>query len=154
MLGFTAILSASLSLLLASQSVLAVASPALRSPRSHLLSIRQDSSGQFPIVSQCKTQCTTMETSLNNAASAGAAEICTSAIMSQIEACYDCEAKAGAETIQFFQDDVNTVVADCAQLGKPVKGFTVVAKNAGERLSLGISGSVVVGLAALSLVVL
>ncbi|KAJ6529276.1 hypothetical protein B0H19DRAFT_1384966 [Mycena capillaripes] len=149
MFGFTAIL-VSLSLL-ASQSVLAVASPAPDSPRS-LLSIRQTASGTFPIVSQCKTQCTTMENSLNNAASP--VDLCTSTIASQVEACYDCEAQAGAETVQFFQDDVNTFVADCAQLGKPVKSITVVAKNAGERLAFGTSGSVVLGLAALSLVVL
>jgi hypothetical protein len=45
-------------------------------------------------------------------------------------------------------------VQGCASLGHPVKSVTIVAKNGGERLSLGISGSVVVGLAALSLLVL
>jgi hypothetical protein len=45
-------------------------------------------------------------------------------------------------------------VQNCANLGHPVKSVRIVAKNGGERLSLGISGSVIVGLAALSLVVL
>ncbi|KAJ6553293.1 hypothetical protein B0H19DRAFT_1263689 [Mycena capillaripes] len=149
MLSFTVIL-VSLSLL-AFQSVLAVASSAPHSPRS-LLSIRQSSSGTYPIVSQCKTQCTTMENSFNNAASD--VDLCTKAVTSQMEECYDCESKAGAETVEFFQDIVNTFVADCADSGKPVKSVTVVAKNAGGRLSFGISGSVVLGLAALSLVAL
>ncbi|KAJ6495501.1 hypothetical protein DFH09DRAFT_1337320 [Mycena vulgaris] len=50
--------------------------------------------------------------------------------------------------------DINAFVQDWASLDHPVKSVTIVAKNGGERLSLGVSGSVVVGLAALSLLVL
>ncbi|KAJ7328469.1 hypothetical protein DFH08DRAFT_1084536 [Mycena albidolilacea] len=150
MLGFTAILSVSLSLLLASQSVVSGPSPAPQTyPHSPLLSIRQ-SGGQIVIAPQCQTPCTKMEHSLDSATSAA---LCTNTIMSQAEACYDCNAKYGADTIAYLQNDINTFVASCAALGVPVKSVTIVAKSAGERLSLGISGPVV-GLAALFLVVL
>ncbi|KAJ6571167.1 hypothetical protein B0H19DRAFT_1129317 [Mycena capillaripes] len=152
MLSFTVIL-VSLSPLVFQSGTLGCCESSPHSSRS-LLSIRQSSepSDTYPIVSQCKTQCTTIENLLNNTASA--VDFCTNAVASQIEACYDCESNAGVETIEFFQEKVNTLVAECANLGKPVKSVTVVAKNAGGRVSFGIPGSVALGLAALSLVAL
>ncbi|KAJ7866260.1 hypothetical protein B0H14DRAFT_3594635 [Mycena olivaceomarginata] len=89
-----------------------------------------------------------MEHSLDSATSAA---LCTQTIMSQAEACYNCNAKYGADKIAYLQNDINTFVASCAELGVSLKSVTVVAKSAGERLLLGISGPVV-GLAALFLV--
>ncbi|KAJ7911615.1 hypothetical protein B0H13DRAFT_567759 [Mycena leptocephala] len=152
MFGLTAILSVSVSLLLASQSVVAVPSPSSPSP---FLSIRQstsDSDSGLTIAPQCVNPCTKLNNTISSTATVTAA--CTNAVVSQYEACYDCELNVLAATLEFLQNDINAFVQGCANLGHPVKSVTIVAKNGGERLSLGISGSVVVGLAALSLLVL
>ncbi|KAJ6563592.1 hypothetical protein DFH09DRAFT_477809 [Mycena vulgaris] len=151
MFGFTTILSASVSLLLASRSAMAVPSPSSPNTRSLALSIRQDSS--VPVIAaQCSTQCNQLDYTLGNATSIAAG--CTNAIMSQFESCFDCEAKAGAATIQTLQEAVNAFVQGCAALDHPVNNVTIVAKNGGERLSLGMFGSLVVGITALSLTAL
>ncbi|KAJ7453192.1 hypothetical protein FB451DRAFT_1281980 [Mycena latifolia] len=153
MFGFTTIFSASVSLLLASQSVVAVPSP--RDPRSLLLSIRQSSTDSDPVIApECSKQCNQLDDTISNATDI--TSTCTNAIMSQFESCFDCEAKAGAATVQTLQDSVNSFVQTCADFDHPVNNVTVVPKNTngGERLSLGVFGSVVVGLAALSLAAL
>ncbi|KAJ7277169.1 hypothetical protein C8J57DRAFT_1713640 [Mycena rebaudengoi] len=148
MFGFTAILSVSVSLLLASQSVVAVPSPSSPSP---LLFIRQSTNpGRVTIAPQCVNPCTKVNNTVANMTTV--IEACTNDVVSQYEACYDCELNALAATLEFLQKDINAFVQNCANLGHPVTSVTIV--NGGERLSLGISGSVAVGLAALSLVVL
>ncbi|KAJ7234085.1 hypothetical protein C8J57DRAFT_1381016 [Mycena rebaudengoi] len=164
MFGFTAILSISVpsdfeglrpsgqhwSLLLASQSVVAVPSPSSPSP---FLFIRQSANpGQVTIAPQCVNPCTQVNNTVANMTTV--IQACTNDVVSQYEACYDCELNALAATLEFLEKDINAFVQNCANLGHPVKSVTIVAKNGGERLSLGISGSVIVGLAALSLVVL
>ncbi|KAJ7872978.1 hypothetical protein B0H13DRAFT_2349278 [Mycena leptocephala] len=148
MFGFTTILSASVSLLLASQSVLAVPSPS-SNIRSLRLSVRT------LIAKQCETQCVQLDDTIGNATTVAAQ--CTSSIMSMFEACYDCEAKAGAETIETLQESVNSFVSLCADADHPVKNITVAAKsNSGERtrVAVGTVASLVVGLATMSLVAL
>ncbi|KAJ7277203.1 hypothetical protein C8J57DRAFT_1308777 [Mycena rebaudengoi] len=153
MFSSTAILSVFVSLLLASQSVAAVPSP--RSP-SPFLSMRQSSSesdsGLTSFDPQCVGPCTKMNNTLSSITTV--TEVCTNAVVSQVEACYDCELNVLAATLEFLQNDIDTLVQACADLGRPVKSVTIIAKSGGERLSLGISGSVVVGMAALFLVVL
>ncbi|KAJ7239153.1 hypothetical protein C8J57DRAFT_1373093 [Mycena rebaudengoi] len=127
MFGFTGILSISVSLLLASQSVVAVPSPSSPSP---FLFIRQSANpGQ------------NMTTVI---------QACTNDVVSQYEACYDCELNALAATLEFLQKDING--RSESHVGNTHSDTQ--CSNGGERLSLGISGSVIVGLAALSLVVL
>ncbi|KAJ7277121.1 hypothetical protein C8J57DRAFT_1308595 [Mycena rebaudengoi] len=152
MFGFTTILSVSVSLLLASQSVVAVPSPNSPSP---FLSIRQNAPQSDPgltIAPQCANSCN----KLNNTISSNptVTQVCTNAVVSMVEACYDCELNVLAATLEFLQNDVNEFVQSCASLGHPVKSVTIVARSGGERLALGISASVVFGLAALSLLVL
>ncbi|KAJ7264363.1 hypothetical protein C8J57DRAFT_1332391 [Mycena rebaudengoi] len=157
MFGFTAILSISVSLLLASQSVVAVPSPNSPGP---FLSIRQSASESnsgptvlgLTIAPQCVNPCTKMNNTDSSLTTV--TEACTNAVVSQYETCFDCELNVLAASAEFFQDSINAFVQNCANLGHPVKSVKIVAKNGGERLSLGISASVVVGLAALSLVVL
>ncbi|KAJ6483017.1 hypothetical protein DFH09DRAFT_1372049 [Mycena vulgaris] len=155
MFGFTAILSVSVSLLLASQSVVAVPSP---SSPSLFLSIRQstsDSDSDFPLTTiapQCVNPCNKLNNTISTATTV--TESCTNTIASQFEACFDCELNVLAATQESLQNYINAFVQGCANLGHPVKSVTIVAKNGGERLSLGIFGSVVLGLAALFLVVL
>ncbi|KAF7341272.1 hypothetical protein MVEN_01863200 [Mycena venus] len=154
MFGFTAIFSVSVSLLLASQSVVAVPSP--NSPNL-FLSIRQsasdsDSDPGLTIAPQCVNPCTKLNNTLTTTQTV--TDACTNAVVDQYAACFDCELNVLADTQADLQDTVTAFVQGCANLGHPVKSVTIVAKNGGERLSLGISGSVVVGLAALSLMVL
>ncbi|KAJ7830287.1 hypothetical protein B0H13DRAFT_2114634 [Mycena leptocephala] len=122
--------------------IVAVPSPSSPSP---FLSIRQstsDSDSGLTIAPQCVNPCTKLNNTISSTATVTAA--CTNAVVSQYEACYDCELNVLAATLEFLQNDINAFVQGCASLGHPVK----------SRLSLGISGSVVVGLAALSLLVL
>ncbi|KAJ6540370.1 hypothetical protein B0H19DRAFT_1381542 [Mycena capillaripes] len=151
MFGFTTIFSVSVSLLLASKSVMAVPSPG--SPNLSL-SIRQITSDDSdpPIAPQCVNACTKLNNTLATATTVTAQ--CTNDVVSQMEACYDCELNALEATLTDLQTNVNDFVQACANLGHPVKSVTIVAKNGGERLSLGISSFVVAGLAALSLVML
>ncbi|KAJ7138129.1 hypothetical protein C8R44DRAFT_766890 [Mycena epipterygia] len=144
MFGFTTVLSVSISLLLASQSVVAVPNPASRGTRSLLFSIRSDSDPT--IVPQCESQCEKLEDAIGNSTSPAA--LCTNLIISQFEACFDCEAKAGAATTATLQESVNSFVSSCADIDHPVNNVTIAAKstNGGERLSLGTVGSIVLGL--------
>ncbi|KAJ7749721.1 hypothetical protein B0H16DRAFT_1691829 [Mycena metata] len=145
----------SVSLLLASQSVVAVPSP---SSPSLVLSLRQstsDSDSDFPLTSiapQCVNPCNKLNNTITTATTV--IESCTNTVVSQFETCFDCELNVLAATQESLQDYVNAFVQACANLGHPVKSVTIVAKNGGERLSLGIFSSVAVGLATLFLVVL
>ncbi|KAK7019533.1 hypothetical protein R3P38DRAFT_2974426 [Favolaschia claudopus] len=153
MFGFATILSTSIwVLLLASPSVLASPKP---SPlRTLQLSARSDSVPN--LVPQCEAPCVKLEDTLGNATSA--AEGCTQSVMSMFESCFDCEANAGAATVEVLQNAVNSFTRSCALIDHPVNNITVAAKNTndGERVAVGmlrLSG-VVVGLATLSLVAL
>ncbi|KAJ7813903.1 hypothetical protein B0H14DRAFT_3749149 [Mycena olivaceomarginata] len=151
MFGLTTIRSASISLLLASQSV--IASPKPYTTRSLRLSVRANS--EVPdIVPACETPCFKLEDTIGNSTSI--ATTCTQSVMSIFEQCFDCEAKNGAATVQFLQDSVNSFVASCADSDHPVKNITVAAKNTngGERVAVGMVASFVVGLTAMSLAAL
>ncbi|KAJ7147921.1 hypothetical protein C8R43DRAFT_1237105 [Mycena crocata] len=147
MFGLATILSASLSLLLAAQSVIATPNPVSPNTRSLILSVRADSDPT--IAKECESQCAKLEDSLTRLDTPEAA--CTNDVMSQFESCFDCEAKAGAATIATLQDSVNSFAETCSDFDHPVKNVTIAAKNAGERLSVGLVAPVVVGLFTLSL---
>ncbi|KAK7038337.1 hypothetical protein R3P38DRAFT_2770608 [Favolaschia claudopus] len=137
MFGFATILSTFL--LLASPSVLA--SPKPSTLRTLQLSARSDSvPTSFPNAKR------------HNATSA--AEGCTQSVMSMFESCFDCEANAGAATVEVLQNAVNSFTRSCALIDHPVNNITVAAKNTngGERVAVGMLSGVVVGLATLSFV--
>ncbi|KAJ7154129.1 hypothetical protein C8R46DRAFT_1041876 [Mycena filopes] len=148
MFGFATILSASVSLLLASQSVLASPRPS----RSLQLSVRSDDDPV--IVPACETQCNNLEDAIFNATTP--AEACTPSIMTMFQTCLDCEAKNNAAPVAQLQAFVNSFVSDCADAKHPVTNITVAAKggNSGERVAVGMLGSLVVGLVTVSLTVL
>ncbi|KAF7364122.1 hypothetical protein MSAN_01071300 [Mycena sanguinolenta] len=140
MFGFTTILSVSLSLLLASHSVMA--SPRPYSPRSLTLHLSvRDVDSEPTIVPQCETVCFQLEDTIDNATTVETA--CTQSIMSMFESCFDCEAQAGAANVSDLQESVNEFVASCADADHPVNNITVVAKttntkgNGGERVAMG-----------------
>ncbi|KAJ6462487.1 hypothetical protein C8R45DRAFT_1026892 [Mycena sanguinolenta] len=138
MFGFTTIVSASLSLLLASHSV--VASPRPYSPRSLTLHLSVRDVDEPTIVPQCETVCFQLEDTIDNATTVAAT--CTQSIMSMFESCFDCEAQAGAANVSILQESVNEFVASCADADHPVNNITIVAKNTGkgnggERVTMG-----------------
>ncbi|KAJ7440543.1 hypothetical protein FB451DRAFT_126564 [Mycena latifolia] len=163
MFGFPSILSASLSLLLASRLVAAVET------HSSQLSVRQ-TPGDTSISPGCTAQCTPLYDVTSDALDP--ASTCTDAIMSKFETCFDCEAVAGTAPVDTLQDAINSFVQSCADVDRPVRNVTVVGKQSngggstnstsegstkngrGERLSLGVFSPVVMALAILTLVAL
>ncbi|KAJ7649103.1 hypothetical protein DFH06DRAFT_1135354 [Mycena polygramma] len=145
MFGFTTILSASVSLLLASQSAMAI--PSISSnTRSLRLSVRSDVDPD--IVKACETPCFALEDAISNTTTV--AEECSNNIMSMFQTCLDCEAKNGAAPVATLQENVNSFVASCADANHPVNNITV-ASNSGERVGVGMVAFAVVGLTSLSM---
>ncbi|KAF8202632.1 hypothetical protein K438DRAFT_1757956 [Mycena galopus ATCC 62051] len=131
MFGFTAILSVSVSLLLASQSVVAVPSTSSLSIRQSTSDSDSDSDPGLTIAPQCVNPCNKLNNTISAITTVTAA--CTNDIVSQYEACFDCELNVLAATQDVLQNFMNSFVQSCANLGHPVKSVTIVAKNGGER---------------------
>ncbi|KAJ7812634.1 hypothetical protein B0H14DRAFT_2605624 [Mycena olivaceomarginata] len=169
MFGLTAILSASISLLLASQSV--IASPKPYTTRSLRLSVRANSEDP-DIVPACETPCFKLEDTIDPSHFL-AVHVELHINRNNVHPIYHVDVRAmlrlrGEKTARRPSSSSKTpstvrtspirkaFVASCADSDHPVKNITVAAKNTngGERVAVGMVASFVVGLTAMSLAAL
>ncbi|KAJ7279567.1 hypothetical protein C8J57DRAFT_1502217 [Mycena rebaudengoi] len=134
MFGLTTILSASVSILLASQSVLAVPNQDI----ARSLSLRQTTTG-FP--SGCASQCQAVTDSLT--ADPDLSKTCSDATMDKLAGCYDCAAASGTDKAT-LQSSADLFASGCKSAGHPVKSVTIGAtkKGGAQRVSAGAAGVV------------
>ncbi|KAF7300121.1 hypothetical protein MKEN_01335300 [Mycena kentingensis (nom. inval.)] len=86
----------------------------------------------------CIAQCTAMQNSVSASSTAGLGSLCSQAVVGQYESCLDCQVADGSLDQLNAQAIMDSLVASCQQINKPVTGARIVANaNVGSGSDAG-----------------